>query len=218
MTSRVLSLFLLTIGFGIMISVLLPIIASQFSLWFDIRSRLIDPTAVSASRPKLTILPYGPDLTQAASWFTASPQISSPSASPVSDFSLSLPSLKIDSLSVRINDTDLKTGPIHYPGTALPGAFGNSVVFGHSSLPIFYNPRNPLTIFNPLPKIKVGDDIYVTYSQTVFHYVVKNTQTVKPDNITFLAQNYSQKQLTLITCVPLGTYWRRFVATAELVN
>jgi len=31
-------------------------------------------------------------------------------------------------------------------------------------------------------------------------------------------QDFSRKELTLVTCTPLGTYWKRFIVRAELVN
>jgi len=69
-----------------------------------------------------------------------------------------------------------------------------------------------------LPKAQVGDEVIVKYDGITYRYVIKKTQEVRPNQIEVLTQHYDRYQLTLITCVPLGTYWRRFVATAELVN
>ncbi|KKU74667.1 MAG: hypothetical protein UX99_C0008G0001, partial [Candidatus Amesbacteria bacterium GW2011_GWB1_47_26] len=51
-----------------------------------------------------------------------------------------------------------------------------------------------------------------------YKYIVRNITEVDPSQIEVLAQRYDKNELTLITCVPLGTYLRRFVARAELVN
>jgi len=51
---------------------------------------------------------------------------------------LQIPSLKIDapliwSSDPKNFDTDLQSGVIHYPGTALPGEIGTTYISGHSS-------------------------------------------------------------------------------------
>jgi sortase (surface protein transpeptidase) len=39
---------------------------------------------------------------------------------------------------------------------------------------------------------------------------------VKPEDVFILEQNYEEKTLKLVTCVPEGTYLRRGVITATL--
>lgn len=214
---KIFSYLFLTIGFLVLAIIIFPLIISQLRFILNDPPRLFDPTAVSR-RPGLAILGFlTADYTQASNWFypTSLPQ---PQASSVKFFTLSLPRLNLNNVSVEINGLDLKQNAIHYPGTALPGNFGNSVIFGHSSLPILYKPDNPITIFNPLVKAKLGDEITVNYDGKTYHYQIKKIREVSPKNLEVLDQNYSQKQLTLITCVPLGTYWRRLVVVAELVN
>ena len=215
---RILSLILVSIGLLLIFFVSLPVIVSQ--IHFFLNPPIIDPTSVSSTRPNLVINFFGLnslDYTQAENWF--SPRPSAPSVqSQVKYFTFSIPRLKLSDVSVEVNGTDLSRNAIHFPGTALPGQFGNPVIFGHSALPYFYKPGRPQTIFNPLPKTKIGDEIIVNYDGITYRYVVTKTQEIKPTEIEVLAQRYDKKQITLITCVPLGTYWRRFVATAELVN
>ena len=106
---------------------------------------------------------------------------------------------------------------IQYPGTALPGQYGNPVVFGHSVLPQFFNPQNYKTIFSTLPTLKEGDEILIDFDGITYRYEVVSLHEVLPENVSVLEQRYNTEYLTLITCVPPGTYLRRLVVTARLV-
>lgn len=214
---RYFSLSLVIAGLVLLLGVLLPIGLSQLS--FSFRPRLLDPTAVALAPAPFISNVLGEttsDYTQPATWFPAAN--SSPSASRVRYYTLSIPRLNLQDISVEIDGTDLKKNAIQFPGTALPGDYGNTVVFGHSTLPALFKPRDPVSIFNPLPKIKAGDAITIQYDGIIYKYIVRNITEVDPSQIDVLAQRFDKHELTLITCVPLGTYLRRFVARAELVN
>ncbi len=214
---RFFSLSLVIVGLVLLLSILLPIGLSQLS--FSLQPKLLDPTAVALAPVPFIANVLGvttPDYTQPTTWFPAAS--TTPTVSQVRYYTLSIPRLNLQDVPVEINGTDLKKNPIQFPGTALPGNYGNTVIFGHSTLPALYKPRDPISIFNPLPKIKVGDAITIQYDGVTYKYVVRNTTEVDPSQIEVLAQRYDKNELTLITCVPLGTYLRRFVARAELVN
>lgn len=215
-----LSFTLFFLGLFLISVAALPILISQIKYSLDATHSFIDPSAVSSFRPHLTVNVLGyvsPDYTQADTWFSLPPPVETTS-SQVKYFTLSIPRLELDAVSVEVNGSNLKRGPIHYPGTAIPGAFGNTVIFGHSTLPQLYRPGSALSIFNPLPQAKVGDIVTINYDGVAYRYVIRLTREVKPTEIEVLAQRYDRRELTLVTCVPLGTYWRRFVATAELIN
>jgi sortase A len=212
---------LLTSGLLLLFSVFFPISLDTLNLFFTSGPHLIDPTAVSAYPPPIVTNILGAsslDYTEASSWFDTPATFPAPENSPVRYFSLSIPHLKLTNISVEVNGTDLKKNAIHYPGTALPGEYGNTVIFGHSALPQFYRPGNIMTVFNPLLKAKVGDEVVIDFDGVTYRYFITNTSVVKPSEISVLAQKYDRRQLTLITCTPLGTYWYRFVAVAELEN
>ena len=78
--------------------------------------------------------------------------------------------------------------------------------------------HDPLSIFNPLVKAKIGDEIIINYDGITYRYIIRHTAEVDPEKVEVLAQSYDRYELTLVTCTPLGTYLRRFVARAELVN
>lgn len=207
----------MVIGGGVIAIVAGPIGWQQ--LQFGLRPKLIDPTVVSGNAAVLaaSIISGGADYTDSATWFPAAPARPA-SPSKVRYYTLSIPSLNMYDVSVEINGTDLKKNTIHYADTALPGNYGNTVIFGHSTLPQLYRPNDPISIFNPLPKIKRGDEVVINYDGVTYRYAVRETAEVLPTQIEVLAQRYDKNELTLITCVPLGTYLRRFVARAELVN
>lgn len=217
---KIIAGLLFSVGALILLSLVLPLTYSLLRFQFFSPPRLIDPTAVSAFPIPQVVNIFGVstvDYSNPQAWFDAPPV--PPSASgPAKYFTLSLPRLHLADITVEVNGTDLKKNAIHYSGSALPGSFGNTVIFGHSALPLFYKKGSPLTIFNPLPSARVGDEAIVKYDGITYRYVIRQTLEVTPEEISVLAQHYDRHELTLITCVPLGTYWHRFVATAELVN
>lgn len=220
--SKAPAFLLLFSGFFLLLIVTLPIISFLLQEIFNPTPKLIDPTQVSKTPlPKIVnnIGLSSLDYSRPQNWFPTS--VSLPSASTKSSvlyYSLSIPSVKIVDVPVEINGTDLKKNPIHFPGSGLPGQFGNSVIFGHSSLPIFYKVNNPLTIFNPLLKVKVGDEVTVKYDGVTYKYLVRQVSEVSADDVSVLTQDMTERRLTIITCVPLGTYWRRLVVRAQIIN
>jgi LPXTG-site transpeptidase (sortase) family protein len=137
---------------------------------------------------------------------------------PVIEPSLGLEALKAQdftTLEEQIQETLLQ-GVVHYPGTAEPGQKGNAFLTGHSSN-VFWQLSDYNTVFALLPKIKVGDDIYVTNNLTEYHYRVVDKKEVQPTDVSALQQGDDYK-LTLVTCTPVGTTFRRLVVTALLVK
>lgn len=118
-------------------------------------------------------------------------------------------------LEEQISETLLE-GVVHYPGTAEPGQTGNAFLTGHSSN-VFWQKSIFNTVFALLPKIQVGDDIFVTYDQIEYHYRVIEKKEVSPSEVSILKQTEG-KFLSLVTCTPVGTTLKRLVVTAELVD
>ena len=158
------------------------------------------------------------DYTQASNWFQGVNKNDFIS-SKIEYYTISIPKLKIDSATVAIGGEDLSSHLIQYPGTALPGKHGNSAIFGHSILPIFYDPKNYLAIFSLLPTLKKGDDIYINYDGISYVYRVESMFEVLPTDIQVLDQDSSDSFLTLVTCVPPGDPGqpRRLVVRARVV-
>jgi len=120
---------------------------------------------------------------------------------------------------VAIGGEDLSDSVIQYPGTALPGKRGNSVLFGHSILPQFYDPEDYLAIFSTLPTMEEGNKIEVNFDGITYNYEVVDMFEVRPTDIYILEQNESTPYLSLVTCTPPGHPLRpkRLVVRAKLI-
>lgn len=107
----------------------------------------------------------------------------------------------------------LLEGVAHSQGTALPGQRGNIFITGHSS---YYSwSSSPYKdVFALLEKLAPGDKIYIEYQGTNFIYTVTNTKVVSPKDLSVLEQT-SNYNLTLMTCVPVGTNLSRLIISSE---
>jgi sortase A len=134
-------------------------------------------------------------------------------------FTISIPKLRIESATVALGSEDLKSNLIQYPGTAYPGKTGNTVVFGHSILPQYFNPKNYMSIFSTLNTLKKGDEIYADYDGITYKYRVENMFEVKPTDIQILEQSFGSSYISLVTCSPMGHPLkpRRLIVRAKLV-
>ncbi len=158
------------------------------------------------------------DFTQVNLWFPMRPQRVIQENLKIKNYSLSIPKLKINSANVVVGGDDLTKSLIQYLPETLPGDYGNSVIFGHSTLPAMYNPKDYKTIFTFLPSLEKGDKIIATVEDMDYEYQVYDMFVINPDQISVLEQSLDSSYLTLITCVPPGTYWKRLVIKAKLVK
>jgi len=157
------------------------------------------------------------DYTNPKSWFPAAP-ILPPQPSRITHYNFSIPKLGIKEATVQIGGEDLMASLIQYPGTSLPGQYGNTVIFGHSVLPQFFNPQNYKTIFSTLPKLEKGDEILLDFDGIRYRYLVRQIIETAPEDVSVLEQTFDSQWLSLITCVPPGTYLKRLVVRAQLVS
>ena len=212
--------------FGIFLfsSAVLPII--QFQLEYSTKfNQIINPLSTKYYNQTDNVLGnVSTDFTQLSNWFIADSQGQQSTApSPISPgnnvtYSISIPKLKIDQATVVLGSMDLKKTLVQYPQTALPGQLGNAVVFGHSVLPQFFNPKSYITIFSTLFKLKQGDEIVVNYDNIQYKYLVEEMFEVQPTDLSVLEQRFDGKYLTLITCSPPGTYLRRLIIKSRIVD
>lgn len=161
------------------------------------------------------------DYTKASNWLPdANKKSDQDIESKVAFYVISIPKLKIKDAVVAIGGEDLSKSLVQYPGTALPGRNGSSVIFGHSILPIFYNPKNYTSIFSTLPTLKNGDDIFIQYDGVSYSYKVEELFEIYPSDIQILEQNPTDSFLTLVTCVPPGDPRnpKRLIVRARVVS
>jgi sortase A len=150
-------------------------------------------------------------------WFPVLPQLP-PRPSKITHYSLSIPKLGVRGAVVQVGGEDLMESLVQYPGTALPGQLGNTVIFGHSVLPQFFNPENYKSIFSTLPNLEEGDEVLVEFDGVFYRYQVTELAETSPKDLTLLEQRYNDSYLTLVTCVPPGTYLRRLAVRAKLAS
>jgi len=160
------------------------------------------------------------DYTRASNWFAGGASREEFISTNISFYTISIPRLKIKSATVAIGGEDLSKNLVQYPGTALPGRPGNSVIFGHSVLPIFFNPEDYISIFSTLPSLKAGDEIKVEYDGVSFKYRVESLFEIYPSDIQVLEQDTSDSFLSLVTCVPPGDprMPKRLIVRARIVS
>ncbi len=113
---------------------------------------------------------------------------------------------------------ELQKGVVRYPGTALPGQVGNAFIFGHSSnYPWIEGKYND--VFALLDNLTYGDDIIVYYNQMKYTYRVEEKTIVKPGDVKALQwRDPEKKELSLMTCWPIGTDLKRMIVFTQLVE
>lgn len=104
---------------------------------------------------------------------------------------------------------DLKKGPGHYPGTALPGGPGNAAIAGHRTT---YGAP-----FFRLDELEVGDPIFITTPGGRHRYDVSEVMIVAPEDAWVLDPT-EDNRLTLTTCNPRYSAAQRLIVVAELVS
>ena len=115
----------------------------------------------------------------------------------------------------KIFETELEKGIIKYPGSADPGEAGNAFIFGHSSnFPWIKGDYND--VFALLDKLEYGDEVTVYFKQKKYVYVIREKHVVKPGYVNAMHGKEEAKQLTLMTCWPVGTTLNRLIVTGEL--
>ncbi len=110
----------------------------------------------------------------------------------------------------------LKDGVVRYPGTAIPGQIGNTFITGHSSY-YFWDEGDYKEVFALLPQLEIGDEVTLYYNQQKFTYRISEKREVSPSDVDVLDQPNDKKQLTLMTCTPVGTNLRRLILVGELI-
>lgn len=100
-----------------------------------------------------------------------------------------------------VERADLRKGPGHYPGSALPGQLGNFVVSGHRTT---YSAP-----FNRLGELRAGDKILIDTRDKQYIYRVTGREIVKPSAVEVTApvpfhpkKRPTEKRITLTTCHP----------------
>ncbi len=108
----------------------------------------------------------------------------------------------------------LTKGVAQAKGSAYPGEKGNVFIFAHSGADIsealHYN-----AVFYLLGNLNPNDDIFLFRAGQRFHYVVKESKIVSPKDVQYLEKGDGSETVTLMTCWPAGTTFKRRIIIAE---
>jgi sortase A len=157
------------------------------------------------------------DFTEAHLWFPTTKQDIQISSG-VHEYYLTIPKINIHRAKVVVGGDDLTKSLIHFLPKTMPGEFGNVAIFGHSTLPQLYDEKDYKTIFTYLPSLEKGDQILIDVGDLEYEYEVYDMFVVNPDKVSVLDQQYDSSYLTLVTCVPPGTFWKRLIVKAKLLK
>jgi sortase A len=123
---------------------------------------------------------------------------------------LDIPRLGLSAVVLEgADESELKLGAGHIPGTSLPGDGGNVGVAGHRD-----------TFFRPLRHIRKDDGIKMKTHDREYHYTVVSTEVVGPDDVHVL-RPLGHEVLTLVTCYPfnfVGSAPKRFIVRADCTD
>jgi sortase A len=105
--------------------------------------------------------------------------------------------------------TVIDVGPGHWPGTAEPGAWGNSVFGGHRST--YTEP------FRHIDQLVPGDQIVVRTAAGAFTYLVDGSEIVD-DSAMHIVDQAPGHTITLFACHPVGSTAQRYVVRGTLAT
>ena len=208
------SVLFLILGLFLIFQAVWPVVGWYLFVLPDFSEKIISPLAKTF--PPLVRAAENESY-EPAMWFSNAPKNLATVGSVLKSYRLSIPKLKIDKVLVEVGG-DLKKALVAWPTSALPGSWGNNIIFGHSELPQFANPKDYSGIFTHLMELKEGDEIILDYDGVRYLYKVVDQKVVEPTDISVLEQWYDSAYVTLITCVPPGTLWKRGIIKAQIVK
>ncbi len=138
------------------------------------------------------------------------------------NFSIVIPKIAANSNVIpNVNAADereylkaLKKGVAHANGTAFPGEGGHIFLFAHST-DYIWNVGTYNAVFYLLYKLEAGDEVYLVYKGRKYVYKVIGKKIVNPEEVEYLTRKTNKEFLTLQTCWPPGTTWKRLLVFAE---
>lgn len=141
------------------------------------------------------------------------------------NFGLSIPKINananvlpnIDPFNENEYNNALKNGVAHAKGTALPSQNGNVFMFAHSAENFYENSKYNI-YFYLLNKLEKDDEIYVSYQNRIFKYLVEEVKIVNKTDIQYLSKHKEYNTLTLMTCWPAGIDYSRLIVIARQIS
>lgn len=122
-----------------------------------------------------------------------------------------IPAINVDLPVVHTTDPKvLYTAAGHMYGSTLPvgGDGTNSVISAHTGMV-------NAAMFDQLPMLKNGDDIYIDVMGERLRYRMVGREVVKPEDYDHVTYEPGKDKITLITCTPYGLNTDRLLVHAE---
>jgi len=119
----------------------------------------------------------------------------------------------IDAANENTYLTALQYGVAHTLGTAFPGEGGHIFLFAHST-DYFWNVGSYNAIFYLLYKLDKGDEINIFYQGQRYLYHVTDKKIIDASQVEYLTRKTNREFLTLQTCWPPGTTFKRLLILA----
>ena len=113
-------------------------------------------------------------------------------------------------VSEGVDDAVIADGPGHVPGTALPGARGNSSYAAHRA-----GHGDPFIDFDLL---RPGDRVHLSQGRTTWTYAITTMPKIIDATDVWVLDPLPGRMLTLTTCWPKYGSARRMFVRAELVH
>lgn len=123
----------------------------------------------------------------------------------------------VDPYNSGIYQAALTKGVAQAKGTTNPSQIGNMFLFSHSSANILEAGRYN-SIFYLLSKLEKDDEIYVYYKNVKYKYKVSEIKIVAAKDVSYLNPKSEVRTLTLMTCWPPGTTYKRLLIIANEVK
>jgi len=120
----------------------------------------------------------------------------------------------VDPYNANIYQVALTKGVAQARGTAMPNEIGNMFLFSHSSANLLEAARYN-SVFYLLSKLKKDDEVDIYYKQIKYKYIVSEIKLVDAKDVSYLESQSKTKTLTLMTCWPAGTTYKRLLVIAQ---
>lgn len=223
------SIFSLVLGTLTLLWAFFPILTYQLADFFSVKGEISPlPKSVLASSLEKGLGVYNDDLepyyssylkdyTRVANWFPKKHQTTT-GKNLVKEYTITIPKLGLNKILVKIGTEDLTKSLVQFSDKIIPGELGNIAVLGHSTLPQLYKENDYKSIFTYLSSLEKNDLIKVEINGFIYEYIVFDNFVVDPADIWVLDTKNEQSLLSLITCVPPGTFWKRLVVRAKLAG
>lgn len=119
----------------------------------------------------------------------------------------------VDPYNSSVYQLALTKGVAQAKETSLPDVTGNMFLFSHSSANLLEATQFN-SVFYLLSKLQKNDEIYIFYKGVRYKYVVSETKLVDAKDVSYLNPKSEFKTLTLMTCWPSGTTYKRLLVIA----